>query len=99
MIDSNSLALYKKISSYVDNDILDISTKSNILSMFKIKNYKVLYNNINTYKYRPKDALNSRKYICFGNISNHDGQPTNITFDLSECYIKIDDELISNWNK
>ena len=39
MIDSNSLALYKKISSYVDNDILDISTKSNILSMFKIKNY------------------------------------------------------------
>ena len=62
------------------------------------ENDKVLYNNINTYKYRPKDALNSKKYICFGNISNHDGQPTNITFDLSECYIKIDDELVSNWN-
>ena len=40
MIDLNSLTLYKnKISSYVDNDILDISTKSNILNMFKIKNY------------------------------------------------------------
>ena len=40
MIDLNSLTLYKeKISSYVDNDILDMSTKSNILSMFKIKNY------------------------------------------------------------
>ena len=62
------------------------------------ENDKVLYNNINTYKYRPKDALNSRKYICFGNISNHVGQPTNITFDLSECYIKIGDELVSNWN-
>ena len=62
------------------------------------ENDKVLYNNINTYKYRPKDALNSRKYICFGNISNTVGQPTNITFDLSECYIKIDDELVSTWN-
>ena len=40
MIDLNSLTLYKeKISSYVDNDILDISTNSNILSLFKIKNY------------------------------------------------------------
>ena len=40
MIDLNALTVYKeKISSYVDNDILDISTKSNILSMFKIKNY------------------------------------------------------------
>ena len=40
MIDLNALTLYKeKIRSYVDNDILDISTKSNILSMFKIKNY------------------------------------------------------------
>ena len=40
MIDLTSLTLYKeKINSYVDNDILDISTKSNILSMFKIKNY------------------------------------------------------------
>ena len=40
MIDLNSLTLYKnKISSYVDNDILDISTKSNILNMFKFKSY------------------------------------------------------------
>ena len=40
MIDLNSLTLYKnKISSYVDNDILDISTTSKILNMFKIKNY------------------------------------------------------------
>ena len=40
MVDLNSLTLYqKKISSYIDNNILDISTKSNILSMFKIKNY------------------------------------------------------------
>ena len=40
MIDLNSLALYKKkISSYVDNDILDISTQSNILSLFTFKNY------------------------------------------------------------
>ena len=62
------------------------------------ENDKVLYNNINTYKYRPKDTLNGRKYICFGNISNTYGQPTNITYDLSECYIKIDDELVSNWN-
>ena len=40
MIDLNSLNLYKeKISSYVDKNALDISTKSNILGMFKIKNY------------------------------------------------------------
>ena len=40
MIDLNALTLYKnKISSYIDNDILDISTKSNILNMYKIKNY------------------------------------------------------------
>ena len=62
------------------------------------ENDKVLYNNINTYKYRPKDTLNGPKYICFGNISNTVGQPTNITYDLSECYIKIDDELVSKWN-
>ena len=40
MIDLNSLGLYKeKISSYVDENALSISTKSNILSLFKIKNY------------------------------------------------------------
>ena len=40
MIDLNSLALYKnKISSYLDENALSISTKSNILNMFKIKNY------------------------------------------------------------
>ena len=63
------------------------------------ENDKVLYNNIKTYRYRPKDTLNGTKYICFGNISNYVGQPTNITYDLSECYIKINDELVSNWNK
>ena len=62
------------------------------------ENDKVLYNKINTFKYRPKDTLNGTKYICFGNISNTYGQPTNISYDLSECYIKIDDELVSNWN-
>ena len=40
MIDLNALSLYKeKISSYVDENALDISTTSNILGMFKIKNY------------------------------------------------------------
>ena len=40
MIDLNSLTLYKnKISSYLDENTLSISTKSNILNMFKIKNY------------------------------------------------------------
>ena len=40
MLDLNSLTLYqKKISSYIDENVLDISTKSNILNMFKIKNY------------------------------------------------------------
>ena len=40
MIDLNALTLYKnKISSYVDENALDISTTSNILGMFKIKNY------------------------------------------------------------
>ena len=40
MIDLNTLTLYKeKISSYLDENALDISTKSNILSMFRIKNY------------------------------------------------------------
>ena len=40
MIDLNSLNLYKeKISSYVEQNALDISTTSNILGMFKIKNY------------------------------------------------------------
>ena len=62
------------------------------------ENDNVLYNNIKPYKYRPKDTSNDRKYICFGNISNTVAQPTNVLFDLSECYIKIDDELVSNWN-
>ena len=40
MLDLNSLTLYKnKISSYVEQNALDISTTSNILGMFKIKNY------------------------------------------------------------
>ena len=40
MIDLNSLNLYKeKIGSYVNENALDISTTSNILGMFKIKNY------------------------------------------------------------
>ena len=40
MIDLNSLALYKnKISSYVDQNVLNISTKSNILSLFNFRNY------------------------------------------------------------
>ena len=40
MIDLNALNLYKeKISSYVNENALDISTTSNILGMFKIKNY------------------------------------------------------------
>ena len=73
-------------------------SKDNVETTVIDENDKVLYNNINTYKYRPKDTLNGRKYICFGNISNYVGQPTNITYDLSECYIKIDDELVSNWN-
>ena len=73
-------------------------SKDNVETTVIDENDKVLYNNINVYKYRPKDTLNGRKYICFGNISNYVGQPTNITYDLSECYIKIDDELVSNWN-
>ena len=73
-------------------------SKDNVETTVIDENDKVLYNNIKTYKYRPKDTLNGRKYICFGNISNTRGQPTNITYDLSECYIKIDDELVSNWN-
>ena len=73
-------------------------SKNNVETTLIDENDKVLYNNINTYKYRPKDTSIYRKYICFGNISNSYGQPTNITFDLSECYIKIDDELVSNWN-
>ena len=73
-------------------------SKDNVETTVIDENDKVLYNNINTYKYRPKDTLNGTKYICFGNISNYLGQPTNITFDLSECYIKIDDELVSKWN-
>ena len=40
MIDLNSLDLYKnKISSYVDQNVLGISTKSNILSLFNFRNY------------------------------------------------------------
>ena len=40
MIDLNALNLYKeKIRSYLDENAPSISTKSNILSMFKIKNY------------------------------------------------------------
>ena len=73
-------------------------SKDNVETTLIDENDKVLYNNIKTYRYRPKDTLNGRKYICFGNISNTYGQPTNITYDLSECYIKIDDELVSNWN-
>ena len=73
-------------------------SKDNVETTVIDENDKVLYNNIKTYKYRPKDTLNGPKYICFGNISNTYGQPTNITYDLSECYIKIDDELVSKWN-
>lgn len=72
-------------------------SKDNVETTLIDENDKVLYNNINTYKYRPK-YTNTKNYICFGNTSNSYGQPTNITFDLSECYIKIDDELVSNWN-
>ena len=40
MIDLNALTLYKnKISSYVDENVLNLSSISNILSLFKIKNY------------------------------------------------------------
>ena len=40
MIDLNALTLYKnKISSYVDENALNISTKSNILSLFNFRNY------------------------------------------------------------
>ena len=73
-------------------------SKDTVESTVIDENDKVLYNNIKTYKYRPKDTSNGRNYICFGNISNYYGQPTNITYDLSECYIKIDDELVSTWN-
>lgn len=73
-------------------------SKDNVETTLIDENDKVLNNKITTFKYRPKDTLNGRKYICFGNISNIGGQPTNITYDLSECYIKIDDELVSNWN-
>ena len=73
-------------------------SKDNVETTLIDENDKVLYNNINAYKYRPKDTLNGRKYICFGNISETYSQPTNVSFDLSECYIKIDDELVSNWN-
>ena len=72
-------------------------SKDNVETTVIDENDKVLYNNVKAYNYRPKDTSNDRKYICFGNISNYGGQPTNITFDLSECYIKIDDELVSNW--
>ena len=73
-------------------------SKDNVETTVFDENDKVLYNNKKAYKYRPKDTSNGRQYICFGNISNTRGQPTNITFDLSECYIKIDDELVSTWN-
>lgn len=73
-------------------------SKDNVETTVIDENDKVLYNNVNAYNYRPNDTSNSRQYICFGNISNTLGQPTNITYDLPECYIKIDDELVSNWN-
>ena len=73
-------------------------SKDNVETTLIDENDKVLYNNINAYKYRPKDTSIYRKYICFGNISETYSQPTNVSFDLSECYIKIDDELVSNWN-
>lgn len=73
-------------------------SKDTVESTIIDENDNVLDNKISSYKYRPKDTSNDRKYILFGNISNTVSQPTNITFDLSECYIKIDDELVSNWN-
>lgn len=73
-------------------------SKDNVETTLIDENDKVLYNNINTYNYRPKDTSNGRQYICFGNMVESYSAPTNITFDLSECYIKIDDELVSNWN-
>ena len=40
MIDLNALTVYKeKISSYLDKNVLNISTKSNILSLFNFRNY------------------------------------------------------------
>ena len=40
MIDLNTLTLYKKkINSYIDENVLNLSSISNILNMFKIKNY------------------------------------------------------------
>ena len=40
MIDLNALTTYKeKISSFIDKNVLNLSSISNILSLFKIKNY------------------------------------------------------------
>ena len=40
MIDINALTVYKKkIISYIDENVLNLSSISNILSLFKIKNY------------------------------------------------------------
>ena len=74
-------------------------SKDNVETTLIDENDKVLYNNINTYKYRPKDtSVDNSGYICFGNMVESSSAPTNIAFDLSECYIKIDDELVSTWN-
>ena len=73
-------------------------TKDEVETTLFDENDNVMYNNTKKYKYRPNSFSTYQKWIIFGNISNSYGQPTNVSFDLSECYIKIDDELVSTWN-
>lgn len=60
------------------------------------ENYKLLAENIFELGIKPQNITSK---VAIGNYSNYVGQPTAIKYDLSESYIKVNDEIVSSWNK
>ena len=100
MIDLNSLTLYKnKISSYVDENVLDTPTKSNILNMFKIKNYTgkgiTPYGSVKIDENGVATGFREGSYILTGlsaDILNTDNFEIQIKFKLSSLRNEVEME-------
>ena len=97
MIDINALTLYKeKISSYVDQNVLNLSSISNILSLFKIKNYTGNGIKINGNVKIDKDGIattftNRTDYV----ITNIDVTDLKVPFEV-QVKFKVSDKAVFN---
>ena len=97
MIDLNSLTLYKnKINSYLDENALSISTKSNILNLFKIKNYTGKGIKINGNVKIDKDGIattfiNRTDYV----VTNIDVTDLKVPFEV-QVKFKVSDKTAFN---